>query len=62
MRDNGWYKKHQHKEAYELRGISFRDTGEFFIYSTKHYSVLMHANTYSLSKLISDTLGLIYSW
>lgn len=61
---NGWCRKHQNKEAYELRGVSFRDTGEIFTYATKHWVVQMHANTYSLSRLISDSISRvgIYSW
>lgn len=56
----GWCKKHQNKEAYEIKGISFRDTCEIFTYSTKNYVVLMHANTYTLSEGISESLGLVY--
>lgn len=61
---NGWCRKHQNKEAYELRGVSFRDTGEIFTYATRHWVVQMHANTYSLSRLISDSISRvgIYSW
>lgn len=56
----GWCKKQHHPEAYYLKGISFRDTGEFFTYSTKNYVVLMHANTYILSDEISKSLGMVY--
>ena len=57
---NGWCKKRVNKEVIPLKGIAFRDTGEFFTYSTQDTLVLMHANIYYLSEGISNSLGMVY--
>ena len=58
----GWCNRYQQKEVFKLKGISFRDTGEYFTFSTKNYIILMHANRYSLSVETSRAIGYgIYS-
>lgn len=54
-----WWKKHNHKEKFYLEGVYFRDTGEFFTYSTRNLVVQCHANSYTLANSIYKDL---YPW
>lgn len=53
----GWCHKKRNCEQYYLKGICFREGGEFFTFSTRSNIYIMHPNRYILHTDIETSLG-----